>query len=79
MIPLNKSNSTKLTYLKLENLIIIPLLIFTVLGAVALAVVPVTTGRCEAVTFIIDRCGVAPHARVSTTPGGHTVVVSIRL
>ena len=79
MIPIKKGNSTKLTYLKLENLLIIPLLIFTVLGAVAIAVVPVTTGRCEAVTFIIDRCGAAPHARVSTTPGGITVVISIYL
>ena len=79
MTPLKKGKCNKLTYLILENLIIIPLLIFTVLGAVALAVVPVTTGRCEAVTLFVDRCGVASSARVSTTPRSITVVDSIRL
>ena len=79
MIPLKKGNIIKLTYLPLEDLIIIPLLIFTVPGAVALAVVPVRTGRCEAVALFVDRCGVAKPANVSTTPGGITVVDYFRL
>ena len=79
MIPLKKGNSTKLTYLKLENLIIIRLLIFTVPGAVAPAVVPVTTGWREAVALFVDRCSIAPPARVFNTPGGLTVVDSIYL
>ena len=79
MTPLKKSYITKLTYLPLEDLIIILLLIFTVPGAVAIAVVPVRAGRCEAVAVLVDRCSIAPPARVSTTPGSITVVDSIRL
>ena len=79
MTPLKKSNITKLTYLKLENLIIIPLLIFTMPGAVAPAVVSVTTGWREAVALFVDRCSIAPPALVSTTPGGLTVVDYFRL
>ena len=73
MTPLKKSYITKLTYLPLEDLIIILLLIFTVPGAVAIAVVPVRAGRCEAVAVLVDRCSIAPPALVSNTPGGFTI------